>query len=141
VILYPAVDILDGRAVRLVQGEFSRETRYFDDPVDAARAWLEAGARALHVVDLDGARAGEPVNLSALRDIAALAEVPVQVGGGLRSLEHVSAALENGASRVVIGTAAYRDPSFLESVVSSFSDRAAVGVDVRGGREIGRAHV
>ncbi len=132
-ILYPAVDILDGRAVRLVRGEFARETRYFDDPVDAARAWLEAGARALHVVDLDGARAGKPVNLDLIRSIARLADVPVQVGGGMRSLEHVSAALD-GASRVVIGTAAYRDPSFLDAAVSSFSDRVAVGVDVRGGR-------
>jgi len=134
VILYPAVDILDGRAVRLVQGEFSDATRYHDDPVDAARAWLEAGARALHVVDLDGARAGEPVNLSTLGRICALSDVPVQVGGGMRSTEHVSAALENGASRVVIGTAAYRDPDFLEAVVSSFGDRVAVAVDVRDGR-------
>jgi phosphoribosylformimino-5-aminoimidazole carboxamide ribotide isomerase len=135
VILYPAVDILDGRAVRLVQGEFADSTRYFDDPVDAARAWLDAGARALHVVDLDGARAGSPQNLSIIREIAALAgDVPVQVGGGLRSIEHVSAALANGASRVVIGTAAYRDPAFLGAAVSEHGARVAVAVDVRGGR-------
>jgi phosphoribosylformimino-5-aminoimidazole carboxamide ribotide isomerase len=134
VILYPAVDILDGRAVRLVRGEFSESTRYFDDPVDAARAWLDAGARALHVVDLDGARAGSPQNLSALRSIAGLADVPVQAGGGLRSSDDVAAALENGASRVVIGTAAYRDPAFLDAVVSSFGAQVAVGVDVRDGR-------
>ncbi|MDQ4040406.1 MAG: 1-(5-phosphoribosyl)-5-[(5-phosphoribosylamino)methylideneamino]imidazole-4-carboxamide isomerase [Actinomycetota bacterium] len=133
-ILYPAVDILDGRAVRLVQGEFARETRYFDDPVDAARAWLEAGARALHVVDLDGARAGEPRSTTILRRITELSDVRVQLGGGIRSLDHVAAALENGASRVVIGTAAYRDPDFLNAAVASFSDRVAVGVDVRGGR-------
>jgi phosphoribosylformimino-5-aminoimidazole carboxamide ribotide isomerase len=135
VILYPAVDILDGRAVRLVQGEFSDSTRYFDDPMDAARAWLDAGAQALHVVDLDGARAGSPVNLEAIGRIAALAgDVPVQVGGGLRSAEHVSAALANGASRVVIGTAAYRDPSFLDAAVSEHGTRVAVAVDVRDGR-------
>jgi phosphoribosylformimino-5-aminoimidazole carboxamide ribotide isomerase len=134
VILYPAVDILDGRAVRLVQGEFSDSTRYYDDPVDAARAWLDAGARALHVVDLDGARAGAPANLPALSAICSLSDVPVQVGGGIRSAAHVSAALENGASRVVIGTAAYRDRSFLDDAVSSFGDRVAVAVDVRGGR-------
>jgi phosphoribosylformimino-5-aminoimidazole carboxamide ribotide isomerase len=134
VILYPAVDILDGRAVRLVRGDFDERTEYYEDPVDAARAWLEAGARALHVVDLDGARAGAPQNLRAIGRIAALADVPVQVGGGLRSSDHVSAALANGASRVVIGTAAYRDPAFLESVVSSHGDCVAVGVDIRGGR-------
>ena len=133
-ILYPAVDILDGRAVRLVQGEFSDSTLYFDDPVDAARAWLDAGARALHVVDLDGAREGSPMNLDSVRSITELADVPVQVGGGIRSPEHVSAALENGASRVVIGTAAYRDPAFLDAVVSSFGSRVAVAVDVRDGR-------
>jgi phosphoribosylformimino-5-aminoimidazole carboxamide ribotide isomerase len=134
VILYPAVDILDGRAVRLVQGEFSDSTRYYDDPVDAARAWLDAGARALHVVDLDGARAGTPQNASVVGRIAALGDVPVQVGGGVRTLGDVSALLKSGASRVVIGTAAYRDPAFLEAVVSSFGDRIAVAVDVRGGK-------
>ncbi|HVE68503.1 MAG TPA: 1-(5-phosphoribosyl)-5-[(5-phosphoribosylamino)methylideneamino]imidazole-4-carboxamide isomerase [Solirubrobacteraceae bacterium] len=133
-ILEPAVDILDGRAVRRVQGEFSDVTRYHDDPVEAARAWLEAGARALHVVDLDGARAGAPANLDAVSEICSLSDIPVQLGGGIRTLEDVSAALENGASRVVIGTAAYRDPSFLDAVVSSFGDRVAVAVDVRGGR-------
>jgi phosphoribosylformimino-5-aminoimidazole carboxamide ribotide isomerase len=135
VILYPAVDILDGRAVRLAQGEFSERTEYYERPVDAARAWLDAGARALHVVDLDGARAGAPANVRAVGEIAALAgDVPVQVGGGMRSAEHVSAALENGASRVVIGTAAYRDPSFLDAVVSEHGTRVAVAVDVREGR-------
>jgi len=135
VILYPAVDILDGRAVRLAQGEFSERTEYYEDPLDAARAWLEAGARALHVVDLDGARAGQPVNLDAIRRIAALAgDVPVQVGGGLRSAEDVAATLSNGASRVVIGTAAYRDPSFLDAAVSEHGARVAVAIDVRDGR-------
>lgn len=133
-ILYPAVDILDGRAVRLVQGEFDDVTRYHDDPVDAARAWLDAGARALHVVDLDGARAGSPRHTTTLHEIASLSDVPIQLGGGIRSPEHVSTALENGASRVVIGTAAYRDPSFLDAVVSEHGDRVAVAVDVRGGR-------
>ncbi|MDX6697397.1 MAG: phosphoribosyl isomerase [Solirubrobacteraceae bacterium] len=135
-ILYPAVDILDGRAVRLVQGEFSDVTRYHDDPVEAARAWLEAGARALHVVDLDGARAGEPVNLEAIRKIVALSDVPVQVGGGLRTAGHVRAVLEDArADRAVIGTAAYeRDPRFLDSLVQGDGDRIAVAVDVRGGK-------
>ena len=133
-ILYPAVDILDGQAVRLVQGDFDARTVYGDDPVDAARSWVEGGARALHVVDLDGARAGAPRNLDAIRRICAEAPVPVQVGGGLRSAEHVDAALEAGAARVVVGTAAYRDPDMLAEVVEVHGDCVAVAVDVRGGR-------
>jgi phosphoribosylformimino-5-aminoimidazole carboxamide ribotide isomerase len=134
VILYPAVDILDGQAVRLVQGDFAARTVYDDDPLEAALAWVQAGARALHVVDLDGARAGEPRNLEAIGRICAQAGVPVQVGGGLRAADHVEAALTTGASRVVIGTAAYRDPDMLRAVVSAHGDRVAVAVDVRGGR-------
>jgi phosphoribosylformimino-5-aminoimidazole carboxamide ribotide isomerase len=134
VILYPAVDILDGQAVRLVRGDFSERTVYEDDPRDAALAWVRAGARALHVVDLDGARAGAPRNLDAIRAICAEAGVPVQVGGGLRSAEHVDGALEAGADRVVVGTAAYRDPEMLAAVLGIHGERVAVAVDVRGGR-------
>jgi phosphoribosylformimino-5-aminoimidazole carboxamide ribotide isomerase len=134
VILYPAVDILDGQAVRLVQGDFAERTVYEDDPLDAALAWVEAGARALHVVDLDGARAGGPRSLEAIARICARAPVPVQVGGGLREPEHVDAALEAGAARVVVGTAAYRDPKMLEAVLSVHGERVAVAVDVREGR-------
>jgi phosphoribosylformimino-5-aminoimidazole carboxamide ribotide isomerase len=134
VILYPAVDILDGSAVRLAQGDFSARTVYDDDPVAAARTWVEEGARALHVVDLDGARAGEPRNLRALERIVAEAGVPVQFGGGLRDAGAVAAALRAGAERVVVGTAAYRDPAFLDKVVAAHGERVAVAVDVRGGR-------
>jgi phosphoribosylformimino-5-aminoimidazole carboxamide ribotide isomerase len=134
VILYPAVDILDGQAVRLVQGDFSARTVYVDDPLDAALAWVEAGARALHVVDLDGARAGAPRNLEAIRRICAETQVPVQIGGGVRAAPHLDAALEAGAARVVLGTAAYEDPPLLESVLANHGDRVAVAVDVRGGR-------
>jgi phosphoribosylformimino-5-aminoimidazole carboxamide ribotide isomerase len=131
VILYPAVDILDGQAVRLVQGDFAARTVYDDDPLDAALAWVEAGARALHVVDLDGARAGAPRNLDAVRRICAQAGVPVQVGGGLRAAAHVDAALEAGAARVVVGTAAYEDSPMLADVLASHGERIAVAVDVR----------
>ena len=133
-ILYPAVDVLDGQAVRLVQGDFAARTVYGDDPLDAALAWVEAGAKALHVVDLDGARAGAPRNLDAIRHICAETHVPVQVGGGLRAAAHVDSALEAGAARVVMGTAAYEDPSLLESVLATHGDVVAVAVDVRGGR-------
>ena len=132
-ILYPAIDILDGRAVRLRQGRFDEATVYADDPLAAAQAWVSAGARALHVVDLDGARDGRPVNLEHLRAIARKAEVPVQFGGGLRSAAAVENALDAGAARVVLGTAAYKNPGLLETVLYDHRDAVAVAVDVRDG--------
>jgi phosphoribosylformimino-5-aminoimidazole carboxamide ribotide isomerase len=132
-ILYPAIDIRDGQAVRLAQGDFSAETVYDADPAAAARAWVEGGARWLHVVDLDGARDGAPANLAQLERIAALG-VPVQFGGGLRSLASVQAALAAGAERVILGTAAYADVDFLDDVLAAHGDRVVVSVDVRGGR-------
>lgn len=132
-ILYPAIDILDGRAVRLTRGDFDSQTVYRDDPVQAARSWAEAGARHLHVVDLDGARAGEPVSLGHLERIVSAVDIPVQYGGGLRSLPAVRDALRAGAERVIIGTAAYTDLDFLDEVLSAFRDRLLVSVDVRGG--------
>jgi phosphoribosylformimino-5-aminoimidazole carboxamide ribotide isomerase len=133
VILLPAIDIRDGRAVRLERGDFDRETVYADDPLDAARSFVEAGAKSLHVVDLDGARAGEPRNLDHLRRITGEMAVPVQYGGGLRSLVAVREALAAGASRVVLGTAAYSDQEFLDSVVEAWGVRIIVAIDVRGG--------
>ena len=131
--LLPAIDIRDGRAVRLERGDFARETVYADDPLEAARGWVEAGARQLHVVDLDGARAGEPVNLDHLRRIAGELSLPVQYGGGLRSLVAVRAALAAGAARVVVGTAAYSDLEFLDAIVETWGVRVCVAIDVRGG--------
>ena len=132
-ILLPAIDIRDGRAVRLERGDFARETVYADDPLEAARSFVEAGAKSLHVVDLDGARAGEPRNLDHLRRITGELAVPVQYGGGLRSLVDVREALAAGAARVVLGTAAYSDQEFLDSVVESWGVRIVVAIDVRGG--------
>jgi phosphoribosylformimino-5-aminoimidazole carboxamide ribotide isomerase len=133
VILYPAIDIRGGRTVRLVQGDYGRETAYDDDPLDAARRWREQGARALHVVDLDGAREGQPRNLDHVRRIAAEVDVPVQVGGGLRSPEAVTHALEAGADRVVLGTAALSQPELVVSLAAEHGQRIVVGVDARGG--------
>jgi phosphoribosylformimino-5-aminoimidazole carboxamide ribotide isomerase len=131
--LYPAVDILGGKAVRLQQGDFARKTEYDADPLEAARRWVDAGARRLHVVDLDGARSGEPVNLDALERLTGLG-VPVQYGGGLRSAPSVEAALERGASRVVLGTAAFLNPQLLNELVRAHGNHIAVGLDVRDGR-------
>ncbi len=132
-ILLPAVDIRDGKAVRLRQGRFDEETVYADDPLEAARSFVEAGARYLHVVDLDGAREGEPANLRHLKRITREAGVPVQYGGGLRSLMSIRKALAAGAERVVVGTAAYSDPDLLTEALHTWSPRVLVGVDVRGG--------
>ena len=133
-ILLPAVDIRDGKAVRLVQGDFGKETVYADDPLEAARAFADAGARHLHVVDLDGARDGVPANLHHLERIVSDLPVEVQYGGGLRSLEAVRAALDAGAARIVIGTAALTDSHLLAEAVREFRDRVRVAIDVREGR-------
>jgi phosphoribosylformimino-5-aminoimidazole carboxamide ribotide isomerase len=133
-ILLPAVDIRDGHAVRLRQGDFADETVYADDPLEAARSFVEAGARFLHVVDLDGARAGEPASLGHLARITRELDVPVQYGGGLRSLEAVRDALAAGADRVVLGTAAYTDPELLDQALETWGSRVLVAVDVRGGQ-------
>ena len=132
-ILYPAIDILEGRAVRLVEGRFEDATTYHDDPLEAARSWVAAGARFLHVVDLDGARAGEPRSLDHLRRIVREAGVPVQYGGGLRTTDAVAEALRAGAERAIVGTAAFRDIDFLDDVVAAHGGRIVVSVDVRDG--------
>jgi phosphoribosylformimino-5-aminoimidazole carboxamide ribotide isomerase len=133
VILYPAIDILGGRAVRLLKGDYDRETAYDDDPVDAAHRWAGEGATFLHVVDLDGARAGSPQNLEAVRRVAGAVECPVQVGGGLRDPSALEAVLGAGAERVVIGTAALRDPEFLDRALEDHGARVVVAIDARDG--------
>jgi phosphoribosylformimino-5-aminoimidazole carboxamide ribotide isomerase len=134
VILYPAIDIRGGRAVRLLQGDYARETAYDADPVDAAMRWAGEGAQFLHVVDLDGAKAGEPRNLEAVRQTAAAVDCPIQFGGGLRDAAAVAAAFDAGADRVVIGTAALRDPDFLDAMVATHGERVVVSVDARDGK-------
>ena len=120
--------------MRLVQGDYERETVFDADPVDAAERWRDQGARALHVVDLDGARDGAPVNIEHLARICEAVDVPVQVGGGLRQAEDVAAVLDAGADRAVLGTAAIEDPALVEALVAEHGARIAVGVDARAGR-------
>jgi phosphoribosylformimino-5-aminoimidazole carboxamide ribotide isomerase len=134
VILYPAIDIRGGQAVRLLQGDYERETTYDADPVDAAKRWADEGAEFLHVVDLDGAKVGEPRNLDAIERIAAKVSCPIQVGGGLRDPQSVRAILGAGADRVVIGTAALRDPEFLDAMLEAHGHRIVVSVDARAGQ-------
>jgi phosphoribosylformimino-5-aminoimidazole carboxamide ribotide isomerase len=132
-IVYPAIDLRGGRCVRLTQGDFGRETVYGDDPVTVARRWEALGARWLHVVDLDGARAGQPVQASLVAAICAAVRIPVQVGGGLRDAAAVERVLEAGAARVVLGTIAVRDPGLCAAVCRTFPGRVAVGIDARDG--------
>jgi phosphoribosylformimino-5-aminoimidazole carboxamide ribotide isomerase len=134
VILYPAIDIRGGQAVRLTQGDYERETAYDADPVDAAVRWAGEGAEFLHVVDLDGAKTGSPQNLNAIRGIATAVECPIQVGGGLRDPQSVASVLEAGAERVVIGTAALRDPEFLAVALEEHGERVVISVDARDGK-------
>ncbi len=131
--IIPAIDLRDGRVVRLIQGDPSRETRYAHDPAAVAQDWEQRGAPRLHLVDLDGALAGSPSNRTVLREIFRAIRIPAHLGGGLRSLEAVRAALELGAAVAVVGTAAIRDPGFLEAVCRAFPDRVALGLDARGG--------
>ena len=133
-ILFPAIDIRGGKAVRLIQGDYEQETAYDDDPVVAARRWVDGGASWLHVVDLDGARAGEPVNLEHVRRIVASVGVPVQLGGGLRDSKKVEEAFSSGAERVVLGTAAVRDPEMAAAIASVHGDRVVASVDARSGK-------
>jgi phosphoribosylformimino-5-aminoimidazole carboxamide ribotide isomerase len=133
VLLYPAIDIRDGHAVRLERGEYGRETVYDADPVDAARRWVDQGASFLHVVDLDGARFGDPQNLERVSRIASEVSVPIQVGGGLRDAWTVAEALGAGAERVVLGTATLASPKLVEGLASEHGERVVAGVDARSG--------
>jgi phosphoribosylformimino-5-aminoimidazole carboxamide ribotide isomerase len=134
VILYPAVDIRDGKAVRLVQGDYERETVYDTEPLDAAQRWVADGAEALHVVDLDGAREGRPVNVNEIARIASAVGVPIQVGGGLRDSRAVERLFDAGVERAVLGSAALHDPDLVGAVVDAHGARVVVSVDTRGGK-------
>jgi phosphoribosylformimino-5-aminoimidazole carboxamide ribotide isomerase len=132
--LYPAIDILGGNAVRLVKGDFEAKKVYDQDPLSAARAFAEEGARYLHVVDLDGAKSGEPVNIEHLRAIAAELGLPVQFGGGLRSDASIQAAFEAGASRVILGTAIFTDPELpFRAMEEHGPENVLISIDARGG--------
>lgn len=133
-IVYPAIDIRGGRCVRLVEGDFAREVQFDADPVDAATRWAGAGAEWLHLVDLDGAVVGEPVNVESIVRIRHAVDLPIQLGGGLRLVEHLAAAFDHGVDRVILGTAAIHDRSLVEEASERWGDRIAVALDARDGR-------
>ncbi len=131
--IYPAIDIIDGKAVRLSQGKFDDVTVFNDDPADAAKDWVDAGATYIHIVDLDGARQGKSFIVDILKKITDKYNVPVQTGGGVRTIDDVRARIEAGASRVIIGTAAVKNPELVKEAVSLYGDKIAVGVDAKNG--------
>jgi phosphoribosylformimino-5-aminoimidazole carboxamide ribotide isomerase len=133
-LIIPAIDIKDGRCVRLYQGEMDQETIYFDDPVEAAKHWTEQGAELLHIVDLNGAVAGHPVHKREISAICKAVKVRVQLGGGIRSVEAAEEALGLGVERIVLGTAAYKDRDLFVSICKKFPDKIVAGIDARDGK-------
>ncbi|NLG85405.1 MAG: 1-(5-phosphoribosyl)-5-[(5-phosphoribosylamino)methylideneamino]imidazole-4-carboxamide isomerase [Firmicutes bacterium] len=130
----PAIDLMGGACVRLYQGEFDRATVYGRDPVAVAHRFVEAGARLIHLVDLDGARAGRPVQRKTVLAVARAVPVPLEVGGGIRSMEAIASYLEEGVARVVLGSAAVKHPALLEAAVARYGERIVLGLDARNGR-------
>ncbi len=133
-IIYPAIDIRGGRCVRLTEGRFDKETVFADNPVDMALKWAAAGAEYLHVVDLDGALAGKPVNLDVVSAIAKSVSIPVQLGGGIRTLENMEEVLATGVSRVILGSIAVKNPELVRKACRQFGDQIVVGIDARDGQ-------
>lgn len=132
-ILFPAIDLIDGKAVRLFKGEYAQMTVYSDDPVSVARSFEQAGATHLHVVDLQGARDGGTPNFQTVADIIGGTSLNVEIGGGIRDIATVEKYLNAGAFRVILGTAALTDPDFLVQAVTKYGDKIAVGADLRDG--------
>jgi phosphoribosylformimino-5-aminoimidazole carboxamide ribotide isomerase len=132
--LYPAIDLKDGRCVRLRRGEMDQATVYADDPAAQARAWQDAGCQWLHVVDLNGAFAGKPVNADAVSGILASVDLPVQLGGGIRDMAGIERWLKAGVRRVILGSAAAKNPALVLEACKSFPGRIVVGIDARDGR-------
>lgn len=132
-ILFPAIDIRGGKCVRLIQGDYDQEVIYNDSPTDMAKEWERQGAEFIHVVDLDGAKTGDSLNRNAIEQIAKAVQVPVQVGGGIRSMDIVDSHIAAGVSRVIIGTAAIQDKQFLKEAVAKYGSKIAVSIDARNG--------
>ena len=133
-LIFPAIDLYDGKAVRLYKGDYQNMTVYSDDPLSVARDFVSAGATCIHMVDLEGARDGTTPNLAIVRDIANKTPLFTEIGGGIRSMETVRAYLEAGVDRVILGTAAVTDPDFLKEALAEYGERIAVGVDIKDGK-------
>ena len=131
--IFPAIDLRNGKAVRLYQGDYDQMTVYSDSPVDVAKSFKAKGASCLHLVDLDGAKDGRLVNFETIKEIVEEVDMYVEVGGGIRDEERIKQYLEHGVGRVILGTIAVKDPGFLEAMVTKYGEKIAVGVDARDG--------
>ncbi|WLV25108.1 1-(5-phosphoribosyl)-5-[(5-phosphoribosylamino)methylideneamino]imidazole-4-carboxamide isomerase [Aciduricibacillus chroicocephali] len=132
-ILFPAIDIRGGNCVRLIQGDYNKEKVYSDSPVSMAKEWADKGAEYIHIVDLDGAKTGVSTNAAVIREIAEKSPIPIQVGGGVRTMEAVKSHIDSGVARVIIGTAAIQNPDFLKEAVNEYGDKIAVSLDAKNG--------
>ena len=133
-IIFPAIDIRGGKCVRLTEGDFAQETVYGDNPADMAKRWAGEGAEFLHLVDLDGALAGKPVNLDIIKTIAKSVDLPIQLGGGIRTLETIAEILEAGVTRVILGSIAVRQPELVKAACGAYGEKIVVGIDARKGQ-------
>lgn len=131
--IYPAIDLLGGKCVRLTQGDYDQSTVYGDQPAQMASQWEQLGATWLHLVDLDGAKAGQPVNLPAIQQILDTVTIPVQLGGGIRTMEHIKQLLDRGVARVILGTSAVENKQLVLDAVAAYGDKIAVGIDAKDG--------
>ncbi len=131
--LYPAIDIIGGQCVRLSQGDYEKKTTYAENPLEVAKRWESLGGEFLHLVDLDGAKTGDMPNFDLICSIAEELKIPVEIGGGIRNIEAVSRYLEHGVCRVILGTAAIRNPEFVKEAVEKYGDRIVVGIDAKDG--------
>jgi len=131
--IYPAIDLVDGKAVRLYKGDYAQMTVYSENPAAVARKFQEAGAKHIHLVDLQGAKSGVPENLDTIRKILEETDLFVEVGGGIRNMEMVETYLSAGVDRVILGTAAVTDPAFLEAALDKYGEKIAVGIDLKDG--------
>ncbi|MCX7749409.1 MAG: 1-(5-phosphoribosyl)-5-[(5-phosphoribosylamino)methylideneamino]imidazole-4-carboxamide isomerase [Clostridia bacterium] len=132
-VIYPAIDVKDGRCVRLVQGRFTDVTVYAEDPVGMALKWEQMGAQYLHVVDLDGARTGEPQNIAVISEMAVKLGMPVQLGGGIRSIEMIEIILCKGIQRLILGTSAVKDQNLVKQALKTFGSSIVIGIDAKDG--------
>ena len=133
-IIYPAIDIIGGKCVRLTQGQYDKMDIYNDDPVSVAIGWEKAGAKFIHVIDLDGARLGEPVNLGTASKIAVNVSVPIQLGGGIRTIEDIEIAMTKNINRLILGTSAVKNAKLVKRAVDTFGEGIAIAVDAKNGR-------
>jgi phosphoribosylformimino-5-aminoimidazole carboxamide ribotide isomerase len=132
--IIPAIDLRNGKCVRLYQGDYERETVFSDDPAAMAKRWQSEGAKRLHIVDLDGAARGEPCNLDAIENIVKAVDIPLEVGGGIRTLETIEQLLNLGVGRVILGTAAVENPDLIEKACRRLGEQVVIGIDARDGR-------